>query len=96
MPKSWQVWENYPGDPIPQQQWYYTQPGDDHVAIFGGDQCMDLRDGNTAEGSTVQTWLCGNNPNQAGPYCRSGIIFPYALLTNQFLGSTASNKVWTL
>ena len=50
---------------LPQQQWFYTQPGDDHLAILGGDQCMDLRDGNKAEGATVQTWACGSNRNQA-------------------------------
>jgi hypothetical protein len=51
--------------PVPQQQWYYTD--DDHIAITGGDQCVDLRDGNKSNGAVIQTWRCGSNVNQVTP-----------------------------
>lgn len=45
-----------------QQNWFYTD--DDHIAITGGTQCVDLRDGNKSNGAVIQTWQCSNNANQ--------------------------------
>ncbi|KAF7796197.1 hypothetical protein EIP86_007371 [Pleurotus ostreatoroseus] len=53
------IWQCYSG--LVQQQWYLT---DDHrIAVEGQGLCLDLTNGNTADGTQVQTWSCTDNNN---------------------------------
>jgi hypothetical protein len=52
------LWTCFPG--LFQQTWYYTN--DNHIAITGGNQCLDLR---KEDQVIVQTWQCsGTDPQQ--------------------------------
>ncbi|KIK51386.1 carbohydrate-binding module family 13 protein [Collybiopsis luxurians FD-317 M1] len=56
--KIWQCYDN-----LAAQQWYFTD--DNRVALEGKGQCLDLTNGNKANGNQLQTWSCGNgNLNQ--------------------------------
>jgi len=57
------IWTCY--SDLPAQEWYLTAVGDDHIAVEGQGQCLDLTDGNKSNGNVVQTWSCdGGNVNQ--------------------------------
>ncbi|EAU89191.1 G-X-X-X-Q-X-W domain-containing protein [Coprinopsis cinerea okayama7 len=54
--KIWQCYDN-----LPAQQWFYTL--DYRLALEGQGQCLDLTDGDLANGNVVQTWQCSNGNN---------------------------------
>ncbi|KAJ8508457.1 hypothetical protein ONZ45_g9262 [Pleurotus djamor] len=55
------VWTCY--DNLPAQQWYFTQ--DRRIALENKGLCLDLPNGNNADGTTLQTWQCTDgNTNQ--------------------------------
>lgn len=64
------IWQCYDG--LAAQNWYYTAPGDDHIALTGNTVCLDVRaesgpQQNKPYGSLkdVQQWQCaGGNGNQ--------------------------------
>ncbi|GJJ16223.1 hypothetical protein Clacol_010519 [Clathrus columnatus] len=48
---------------LPQQLWVYT--ADDHLNVFGRGQCLDVRNGDMANGNQLQIWPCTpGDPNQ--------------------------------
>ncbi|KAF8890490.1 ricin B lectin domain-containing protein [Infundibulicybe gibba] len=56
--KIWQCYDN-----LPAQAWYYTN--DNRIALAGKGQCLDLTNGNLANGNQVQTYQCTDyNANQ--------------------------------
>jgi hypothetical protein len=62
-----------PGPSYPnlyQQTWYYTDDPDNHIAITGGTQCLDLK---REDGTTVQTWQCASNPQQVSVRAVEGV-----------------------
>ena len=48
------IWECYSG--LAAQTWYYT--GDKRIALYNGNQCLDLTNGSTNDGTVMQTWQC--------------------------------------
>ena len=74
---------------------YRTKWRLENVEIRGyGGKCLDLRGGNTADGTPVQTWECLGNSNQKWSYTTSGEIKFGSLSSNKCLtvanGSTAN------
>lgn len=43
------------------QRFYYTGPGDDHIALEGGSVCLDVK---REDGNTLQFWQCSSNNQQ--------------------------------
>ncbi|KAG8695993.1 hypothetical protein FRC09_008801 [Ceratobasidium sp. 395] len=58
-----QVWTC--GNNNPNQKWYYTGYGDNHLAWTDHGKCVDLTGGSMNNGNVAQVWSCsGKNPNQ--------------------------------
>lgn len=53
------IWQCFAG--LPQQQWFLTD--DNRIAVENLGLCLDLTNGNTADGTQVQTWACTANDN---------------------------------
>ena len=48
------IWTCFSG--IQAQTWYYTN--DQRIALYNGNQCLDLTNGSTADKTIIQTWQC--------------------------------------
>ncbi|EIN04085.1 carbohydrate-binding module family 13 protein [Punctularia strigosozonata HHB-11173 SS5] len=58
-----QIWDCDASNP--NQQFWYTAYGDNHLAWTNHGKCLDLTGGSLSNGNQVQLWTCsGNNPNQ--------------------------------
>ena len=53
------IWQCYSG--ITAQTWFYT--GDQRISLMNQGQCLDLNNGNTADGTVMQIWSCTTNDN---------------------------------
>ncbi len=71
------IWECFAG--LPQQQWFLTD--DNRIAVENLGLCLDLTDGNTADGTQVQTWACtANDDNQVWNLEALPIIVPITVV----------------
>ena len=55
----------------------FVQGPSTQITFFDGQKCLDLTDGNTAEGTVVQVWDCaeeGTNSNQQWTFNSDGTI----------------------